>query len=543
MEQTNNQSKNDLEKLPPDNKDLPMLKVVADVVLEPSSPPSDPTKPEPVVINADEKKRLNNKIFIVVILLVLAAGAVGAYLFGLFDLPFLGPTHEQIINKMLDAAATIRSAQYVLDINFKSEPRQAGSAGFDLSTVAKNADDMSAINADKRDAMRINSIGVIQEMLASYKKQNKNYPMFLNDIKVGSPDVLIDPATKSQYGYRQEKGGVDYTLHVQMETERGINNFRNAVLAIPSVSLQTMENKLAEVHKDTPKLKIGTIPIDKNNNIKTYDPAIVLQNLPAELETSLHIAGFGQAAGESNDTSLEMEGKLSLNGMRFSAGAGLIKKGETVYVKIGEMPSLGMLNLAPLKGLWVKTEKADLNKLGFPDAALAVEQGNQAKMLALLQSYFRVIKEEKALAVVKELPKTKINGETFYRYTVAIDGGKIAAVLEKFNGEIKDVLGVNADSFSPALLAYLRSPEYAKTNSVSRQNTQAEIWISTKTFMPRKFISNSVFVPPDTIEKLKAVQYRALVTVDLFDLNKPMTINAPAESISFIEAEKLVTGK
>ncbi|MDO8512731.1 MAG: hypothetical protein Q7S57_05650 [bacterium] len=497
-----------------------------------------------ILLGIEEKKPFNRLFIITPFFLLVLAGFAVAFYSGVLPLPFWGLTHEQVIEKMFDAIPNIRSGRFGMEINFKSSARQAGMQGYDLSPMLGGAGNGASVDgAGERDRVRLNATSDIATALEAYKKQNGKYPQFLNDIKIVTPDIILDPASKNQFGYRQEKGGMDFTLHIQMETDQGINNFRNAVLVIPSASLQTVEDKLAVVHADTPKLKKQNVSSVSANTTPAYDPTVVLQNLPSEIDANLRFSGLAKQGIAGSDALLNIDGSLKLSGMSFSAGLGLIKKGDIVYGKVKEVPTLGFFDLAVLRDKWVKLEKADLSKLGFKDADQQLQQENMAKYLVLAKTYLQILKEEKVFSVVKELPKTKDKNDTYYHYAVNINSDKIAVIYERLNAEIKKQFGGKGDYISADLIAYLRGSEYAKINKISQQNTQIEIWIDTKNFWPHKFTSNSVFVPPDNIQKLKDKQYLAQVTFDLFDVNKPIVVDAPTEFISLDDAQKLVTGK
>jgi len=497
-----------------------------------------------ILLGIEEKKPFNWLFVFVPIILLVLAGFAAAFYSGVLSLPFFGLTHEQVIEKMFDAIPNIRTARYEMELNFKSEARQTGIQGYNLSAILGGAGNpLVTGGSSTRDNIRFNAISSIEDALDSYKKQNGKYPQFLNDVKLPSPDLLLDPATKNQYGYRQEKGGMDFTLHVQMETNQGIDFYRNAVLVIPSASLQTIEDKLAVVHADTPKLTIQNIGSDVVETTSAYDPSVILQNLPSELDASLRFSGSAQLEKTTSDALFNVDGSLKLSGMSFSAGLGIIKKGDTVYGKIKEAPLLGFFDLTAVKNKWVKIEKDDLGKIGFENIDQKLQQENQTKILLLVKSYLQILKEEKVLSVVKELPKTKDKDRTFYHYLININSDKTAIIYERLNAEINKQFGTDDEYISADLIAYLRGSEAAKINKNSLQNTQTEIWIDTKNFWPHKFVSNSVFVPPDNIEKLKDKQYRAQVIFDLYDVNKTVTIDAPTEYISVIDAQGLVTGK
>lgn len=497
-----------------------------------------------VLLGIEEKKPFNRLFIITPVILLVLAGFASAFYGGFLTFPFFGPSHEQVIEKMFDTLPNIKSGRYALEINFKSEPRQAGIQGYDLTSIfAGVTANTSLSGANDRDKMRLNAISDIATALDIYKKQNGKYPQFLNDIKLMSPDLIMDPATKNQYGYRQEKGGTDFTLHVQMETVQGINNFRNAVLVIPSASLQTTEDKLAVIHADTPKIKkINGTPAPVAVT-PAYDPSVVLQNLPSEINATLRFSGLARLGVAGSDALFDADGSLKLSGMSFSVGFGIIKKGDVFYGKIKEVPSFGLFNFDSIKNKWVKLEKADLTQLGFKEGDQQLLRENQAKYFSLMKAYLQILKEEKVLSVIKELPKVKDKDGSYYHYSLMINNDKTATIYERFNAEIKKQLGTKEDYFSPELIAYLRGPEAGKINKIGQQNSQMEIWIDAKNFWPYKFTSSSIFVPFDNIEKLKDKQYRAQISINLFDVNKPVVIDAPTDVISVSDAEKLMAGK
>jgi hypothetical protein len=446
---------------------------------------------------------------------------------------------------MFDSLSNIRSTQYALDLSFQSEDRQPGAQGYDMGAILNNVGGGTAnAGSSERDAVRLRAISEIEKALATHKKQTGKYPMLLNEIKMTNPDLILDPATKNQYGYRQETSGVDFTMHVQMETVQGIDNYRNAVFVIPSASLQIKEDKLAEVHAATPIIKVASVvPTSTAVSVAPFDPAVVLQNLPPEIDANLHFSGLARLDDVNSDAVFDANGKLSLNGMSFLAGVGVIKKGETVYGKIKEMPSFGIFDLSGVTNKWVKLDKTDLNNLGFGGAEKQLQQENQMKFAALIKTYLGILKEEKVLTVTKELPKTKTKDGTFYRYLVNFNNDKMATIYERLNAEIKKQFGVENDYTSADFIAYLRGSEYAKMSQLMQQNNQMELWVDTKNFWPRKFVSNSVFVPPESVQKLKDKQYRAQVTFELTGINKPATIEEPSDVISITEAEKLIKEK
>jgi hypothetical protein len=130
-----------------------------------------------------------------------------------------------------------------------------------------------------------------------------------------------------------------------------------------------------------------------------------------------------------------------------------------------------------------------------------------------------------------------------YHYLVKINNDKAAVIYERLNEEVKKQFGEQNGFMKEDLLKYLRSSEYEKMSQISEKNTQLDLWIDTKNFWPRKFTSSSVFVPPDNVQKLKDKQFRSNFTISLSNINKPITVSEPGDSISVEAAGKLVIGQ
>jgi hypothetical protein len=507
--------------------------------------PNQPTGQEgagSVLFNESPQKALNKLFVIAPILFFAVVGFVAAYFGGYMNFSFFGSTREQVIDKMFDSIGNIRSVKYSSQLSFKSEPRQPGAQPMDLSVVANSVNGNINILSE-RDSKRLNAIAKMELLLDSYKKKNGKFPLYLNDLASQTPELILDPVTKNQYGYRQEKNGMDFTLHVQMETDKGISDYRAAALTVPSAVLNTTENRLAEIHADTPRLTAITTKPDGPIVSSTLDQTAIFQNLPSEIDAIINFSGQAQIDNVNSDASFDVDGKLALGGMSFSAGLGLIKKGDAMYGEIKEAPSLGFFDLAALKGKWIKLQTSDLNKVGLKDSDKTLESINQQKTLLLVKTLLQILKEEKIFTVMSEMPKEKDKSGSMYHYVVKINNEKAAVIAERLNEEMKKQFGEKSSFIGEDLIKYLRSPEYVKMSQISEKNTQLDLWIDTKNFWPKKFTSSSVFVPPDSVQKLKEKQFRSSFAIILSNINEPVTISEPSSSISVEEAEKLVLGK
>lgn len=321
----------------------------------------------------------------------------------------------------------------------------------------------------------------------------------------------------------------------------------------PEAALEKTFDELSKLEstKFVAKLKFSSEErkeISQANYPAVLDPSMafsghsvddVYKNLPLNVDVEVLLDGVNSV--KSGDGYAKINGKLSFSGISFSSNIDLLKKGNVNYFRINEFPALGSLRLGDLKEKWVKIMPDDFSGRG----SLVKEIANapQPQTSQMLAAVVRLIKEEKIFTVMEELPRERDKNGTYYHYLIKIEYQKLAGFYEKINGLLKNELGLGEDLLDQNLITYLRSPEFLKTGEWSNNHNKLEVWIDSKNLQLRKIKSDSLFLPPENIEKLKKRQYRSVFSLELSNFNKPVEVNEPGDSITLKDMERLLTNK
>lgn len=509
------------------------------------------SSPDPILTNTSQPKK-SHKTAIIILVLVLAILAVGgvtlAYVTGWN--PFqTNLSSEQVISKMLDSITDVKSAHYDVEGSFKAEPREAGAQPItvDLPEFDQKKE------ALKRDQQRLTALNSIVSQLQFEKSKNKKYPLSLAALFPNKADTITDPATHQQYGYRQDKGGADFTLDIQLETDAAARAYQTALENQAKYSDKEVPTKeatqLIELHDGTPVAYASVSFSDISPYPLGFSLDDMYQYLPVEVDANLKVAGQSESdVTKSNDSSFNASGKLALGGTSFSAGLDILKIADAFFVRVNEAPSLGFFDLAALKGKWIKAVPEDaygtfLGSVFYRGDDKGVDK-QSARLITQYQLLFRLLKEENLIQVSQEFPQEKANNEKLYHYAIKLDRSKFAEFYKRLTEETKKEFGEDAIfKFNEETLTYLQSQEFAKFYDALEKNIQLELWVDASDFSPRKISYTHRLVPPDSIVKLKDKQYHFNITVGLSDVNQPVTVDAPPTTISVDEARTLLTGE
>ena len=488
---------------------------------------------------------------LIIILLVVTILAVGG--FAALRITGWNPLQqslspEQVISKMLDSIPDITSAHYALEGSLKSEPREAGAQPIAVE-VPEIADRKAAI---VRDRERLSELTQIVSRLISEKRAAKAYPVSLVGL-MGDTDKIKDPSTQQQYGYRQDRAGAGFTLHVQLETDAAARAYTKAVNEDIKFSEKERDpigvKTLIEIHEDMPSVYASVDYSDAS----PYPIGMVFdgiyQYLPTELDARLAISGDSESdASKENDLAFHMTGSVAFGGASFSSGLDILKQAQEFFVRVNEAPSLGFFDFAALKGKWIKAVPEDtygtfLGSMLYREGDASVDK-QSARLIRQYQLVFRLLKEENLIKVSKEFPQDKTGQERLYHYAITLDRNKFPQFYTRLTEETKKEFGDDAIfAFNEETLTYLKSPEFGTFYDALEKNIQLELWVDANDFSPRKISYSQRLVPPDTVLKLKDSQYRFGIVVGLSAINKPVVIEVPTASMSVDEARMFLTGE
>jgi hypothetical protein len=509
----------------------------------PSTPVNVPVSPAPVEPEAPKAKHsvwLNILIVLLVVATLGVAGGTYAYVHGWRPI-FFHVDSGQVISKMFANMATVNSAHYDLGFQMQSEPRQAGIAPIvtDLPELAKQKQVLT------RDGVRLTDLVQIVSFLSHEKQLYKQYPADLATYFKGDKSILLDPVTQQSYAYQPTGDGTDFTLTVQLETDTAAQAYRKSLVVQAALAKKPVPSgevtRSLVIHADTPPVYVY-LGSDYNWGDTVY------QYLPVELKAQLNIGGQSQLdTSKSNDAAYTASGKLELGSTSFGAGLDIVKKAEDFYVRLNDAPSFGFFDLAALKGKWVKITPDDTKNsslgaiLASPSKSVNNQSGRFIKQFELL---FKVLDQDKVITVVKELPMEKINTVQSYHYEITLAEPKLADAYRDFTTQLQKDFGDAAIvQYAKETEDYLRTQEFATTYAAEQKKTTVELWVDATSYLPTRVSYTYTFVPPNSVEKLKGTEYRSQVTVGLTDINKPIVVTAPVDTISVIQAQSLMTGQ
>ena len=510
---------------------------------------TEPISVEAMLPEVKPEPPKSRKILVVALILVLGIALIGggalAYVSGY--IPFLqrSLTPEEVIDRMLGSIVDIKSASYETKMEFKSEARDAGARTWE-EIIPEFKEKKSGL---ENDTERLSNLLDIQNAIRGFYVKNNRDPESLEELAVSESSVaekITDPKTGQKYGYRQESGGLDYVLHIEMETDEAIETYRKGAQA-QGAEAAIRQGNVIEVTKDTPSVYVYAdsseiAPYPVNLNIDN-----VYQYLPVEVDGALSASGHVEIdSTQKNDASYNMSGTLAPGGMTFSAGMDIRKKDNDYYLRINEAPSLGFFDLAALKQKWIKVEPEEVYNTYLQEADSG-KDGLEEKSEMLARQYQLILQEMQLhdlIYVVNEFPREKEGDDSLYHYQIKLDREKIAGFYEGLSRKMESQFGDSAViKFNEKTNEYLQGEEFARAYDALDENVSLELWVDAKNFWPRRISYSQRMVPPDSIKKLEGKQYRFTMTAGMADVNEPFTVDAPAEYMSVEEAKALLSGQ
>jgi hypothetical protein len=502
-----------------------------------------PSQPEP-------SSRRSILIFLVagVILLLVIGGAAAAYF--LLSPAFRHLPPDEVINRMLGRIDEIKSARYTLSMSLKMEPRDEDVKPLELERpeLKKRKD------ALRRDAERLEEWRSILSRLGTAKGRTGRYPLNLAELFPGNPEEIRDPLG-SPYGYRQEQGGADFTLHIQLETDAAAQKFREAmkfwgerVKESPREQLPLLRGRLVESHAGTASFYVPLESSDVSPSLAWISEEDIWGFLPSDFSGELTIQGTGKAADGATEEAggaWGVQGNVSFSGMKLAADVKMRRKGNIFYVQLNELPTFGFLDVAAVKGKWIRVLPEDAVGTFFEDVGEGSEEETekiQKDLWRLARLVLDLIAEEKVIQVVREYPREKNERERMYHYEITLDETKFARLYRRLAERARRELE-NKELFplNEEIVTYLESPEFLKVYRALKHNTRYELWVDARTFFPRKFSSDYRFVPAGADKRFAGRQFHASATLRLNNINEPVTVEEPKQFIPFDEAYALLT--
>lgn len=191
--------------------------------------------------------------------------------------------------------------------------------------------------------------------------------------------------------------------------------------------------------------------------------------------------------------------------------------GKIIYVKISDVPNLGLFDLSAVKNQWVKIDTEALKKqfgLEKLEEQLKEAQKQQELSPEQIEKLKEAIQQAEILKITQKLPSEKINGVSTHHYKFAIDKQGI----KKLTTDISQIVQ-NKALTEKELADFDKSLEAIEL-------PEGEIWIGKKDLLPYKVSLSSTIKETEQSKTSGKISFTLLFK----NFNKPVQIDIPAQA-------------
>lgn len=468
---------------------------------------------------------------------ILAGGGYLAYAYEKGIGPFFRPPYapDALFSGLYAKLGSISSASYRLTASASVGPRDPGAEPFALSAGGQSAD----LLPYKRDEDRFRDLEQAKSQLDAYFRQFRRYPDSLSLVGVDAADPL-----GASYGYRTTNGGRGFSMTIAFETPEAAKAAAGGGSSGNSNSdSSNNDNKTFTLTEKSPSYFYW----DGNPAQPAFGSALASGNsylnyLPVSASGTLDLSGsaasFWNPAESSGSARLKASADFGYGLFVFDAE--LLKKGASLYGRINSLPAIieNFADTSAFKGKWINFTSQDvLNNIanagtaypGGADAVTAVRK-QFADVLSLV---VRLADKYGAFDVSLSPGREVVNGINTYRYNLALN----AAHFPDFYAALGKELAARYPSGGipagdPATLSYLRSPAFAKAVAYLNANSSITLSVDGSGF-PAEASYTFRIVPDASVSKFAGKQLNLSFTAGLSDINAPVAISAPAESMAY----------
>lgn len=466
-----------------------------------------------------------------------------------------GPDHKELFDNVVAKALEIQSASYTLALSLASEPRAADAEPLKVEIPSVD------VKPYERDTQRFRDLEDISQKISYLSLPARGIPSRLPAALEEVDIKKSDPLTGNPYEYNRVGDGGDFSLKIIFETDEAIAAIKNKLWR-DKTRIPIIEGKVVAFNKNNfseyYSLRFSGEPKEVAFAKGINSQAELLSYLPGELKVAGRVSGTAQKqTGKAADARFQIGGDVNWGDSSYSADLEFAKKGKTLYARLNKFPGefSFFLDLSAIKGKWVKITEEDFAAAGSSQLSVISLPEDQlreatAKILDLIRQFFRIAREESYITYAGNPVREKIRGADALRYQLVFNLEKIPAVYKRVLAEIKNKFADNPDILSAIeevdgeTAALIESKTFKDLTDYYNKNGVYNLWIEERTGFPVKLEYFTRLVPAENPRaNAKNVQYRFAVSVALADVNKQISIEEPEVSLSFDEAEAILTGK
>jgi len=505
--------------------------------------------------SAFDKEKNSRPLFIkVVIILIIATVLFTVYYFYRKHQEARIYSEQEVLQQLLGKITEINSASYDWNFSIKLTERDPGTKP--LSNAFP--DYKENMLPYERDRERFLDLRSIFSSLNTHNNLSKRYPYSLDQANV----IIKDPLGQS-YGYFLTDNNTNFNLIITFETVEAIeiieSSYSSPFLSsdnIPKISGKTVTfDKNSRSSYSTYNLKLKRPGfIEFFSEITENQEQIFSRFLYGDFNFNFFLSGANHfKARDSGDLRLSVGGEMNMEGMTIRGGAELLRKNNTYYVKIKEIPMLytsffysssdAFSGVSRVREKWIKISAEEFDSTSFREMIDTIENETEKESpLKMIKTVYAVAIGQSALNV-DSVKREIINDKEVYAYKFSLNKDKMdmfyGKVIEELNKELEESKKINLNEDTSD---YLRSEEFATFLDYFNKNIEFYLYADPKTGYPVKISYSIRLVPEDNIPLAENKQVVISASLSLDDINKKVIVKEPKDFITYEDATILVTG-
>ncbi len=522
--------------------------------LQPPAPSVPQAPPNDLISNHPLQQQSTFKIIfsVGIVMALIASVATGAYMYIAKIGPFSAApyTEKNLLSGLFGAVSKINSSYYLLSTSLAMGNRDADASPF-VSKLS-NADEIQ--KKYQNDVKRAGDITFIISLLSSItesfavSKISHRYPNSLNDLFKNMPN---DPVTGKPYTYATSDNGRTFSLSVTLETNEAISVIKSFYSKVKSSSSSVV----------LPTIKGREVTFTQNTSVYLYLPSslpkpflIGLADYMADISPETKVtASVGIQTNFDTTGSTDWKFNTDFTGdfgdLTYKVNLDALRKGDTFYFKVNNLPSLFLSYIGVEKGQWIKMDISNIASSttsysgrlasGLSDAGKQYKQHHQ-EFVDLVKKMITIADDEGLISFKRPPYSENIDGQNLYRYDLAINKDATLGFYRRVQDEVNKttIAGDFPTLTDSSYIDYLQSPEFAEISDYYQKNTTLTLWVDSQGF-PVIVSYNMRIVPPDSATQLKDKQANLILTLKLSDINKSVDIIAPADAkdLQFLQSQ------
>ncbi|OHA17905.1 MAG: hypothetical protein A3H57_04310 [Candidatus Taylorbacteria bacterium RIFCSPLOWO2_02_FULL_43_11] len=452
-------------------------------------------------------------------------------------------TDQNLISGLLAKTSSVKTSTYRLTGSLNVVQRDKDARPFEVQV----SNEAQLREQYQNDAKRISDIQMILTTLqrygiADYKtKVVKKFPADLKQVMADYSTTFIgsrktdftDPVSGKQYEYMVIDGGNDFNLRVTFETQGAISALKKSYNFV-ATSTFVSGNTVTFTKKSPSYFYMSSEP-PKPFLVQMGEMA---RMLPPEMSVTLSSGATTDLRKNDSDWKWDFDGKGDFGDMSYAVNLEVLRKDKVYYARFNKIPSILLSFTGGLqKGQWIKIDpNASSTSFGQYSFYATDVSKYEDEYKEKRESAFRFIKEvaeiadrEKLIEFVDQPKKIEGGERSNYEYSIKFRKEAVLPFYRSVQAISKNYKDVGMNAFDDqGMIEYLESQEFSQVFDYYDKNTSMTILTDKEGYLTGITYKMRI-VPGDTAINLKDKQANLLIGLNISNINKSVSIEAPTE--------------